>query len=64
MNTENLLTVRQFADKCGVTFEAIRKKINKEIIPATKSTVTIDSDKYDFIIKYFQNKRNPPKHQS
>ena len=53
-----LLTITQFADECGCTYEAIRKKIGKEIEPHTESPVTIDADKYGYIIQTFQNKRS------
>lgn len=51
------LSVKQFANECGCTSDAIRRKIGSEIIPITTNPVTIDADHYDFIIKTFQNKR-------
>ena len=53
-----ILTVRQFADECGCTYEAIRIQVGNKIKPVTENPVTIDADKYDFIIKNWKNK--PP----
>ena len=51
------LSIKQFANECGCSGDAIRRKIGTEIIPITRNPVTIDADNYDFIIKTFQNKR-------
>lgn len=52
-----LLSTSDFAKECGCSYEAIRLKINVEITPETMNPVVIDADKYDYIIKTFQNKK-------
>lgn len=53
----NLVTIQDFSDKCECTYEAIRIQIDKTIIPTTRNPIMIDVEKYDFIIKYQQNKK-------
>lgn len=51
------LTIQQFADECILTNQAIHKKIAKGEIETLKTTpLKIDATRYDFMIKYFQNK--------
>ena len=56
-----LLTVKQFADECGCTYETIRVQVGNKIKPLTLKPVTIDADKYDFIIKNWNNKNKNTK---
>lgn len=53
----DLLTISQFKDKCGCSYEAIRIRIDNSITPTTRKPITIDADKYAFLIKYYQNKK-------
>ena len=56
-----LLTISQFKDKCGCTYEAIRSRIDESIIPTTRKPITIDADKYAFLIEYYKNKKGKNK---
>jgi len=52
-----LISTQEFADECDCSFENIRLKIKSgEIVPESENPVRIDSEKYDYIIKTFQNK--------
>lgn len=58
----DLLTINQFKDKCGCTYEAIRSRIDDTIIPTTRNPIiTIDADKYAFLIEYYKNKKGKNK---
>lgn len=43
----NLVTIRQFANHCGCSYEAIRQRVeNGSIETVTDNPTTIDLDKY------------------
>ena len=56
-----LVTIKEFATRCGLKYEAIRVKIRKGEIRCYHDTNLIDADEYDFIIKYNQNRINATK---
>lgn len=51
------VSVAQFAACCGISWQAINKKVGKEIDPLTQSPVTIDATRYWYVIAYYRNKK-------
>lgn len=47
-----LLTIKQFAKECGLTYEAIRMQIGNKIIPQSTNPILIDAEKYSYILDY------------
>ena len=56
----NLYTIKQFADICGVTYEAIRQRIESGTIkPIATNPTVINGDDYKDCINYLKlNTRN------
>jgi len=53
----NLLTTKQFAAICGVSYEAIRQRIKAgSIVPIARDPIVIDADEYRGLIEYIQTR--------
>jgi len=53
----NLYTIKQFADICGVTYEAIRQRIESGTIkPIATNRTVINGDDYKDLINYLKLK--------
>ena len=53
---KELVSVKKFAELCGVSDQAIRKRIDKGSLTTVGSPMMIDRNSYQWLIDYHLNK--------